>query len=280
MDTKTVQAIKPVSNTSARSLLLTLLGEFVLPDQQPVFTATLLAALAGTGIQEKAGRQAISRAAASGWIDGQKVGRQAAWLLTEKAKGMIADGTEQVKKLGSEGSDWDGNWIVLHITLPESRRVDRVKLYRILGWIGFGNPTPGVWVCPDSTRLHKVKAAIASLDLDTHTLAFSAQTLDFGIPADQLIRQAWDLDAVALHYKTLLASFKNKPGITTDQKLFQYIKLVNAIQRAPAIDPRLPSDLLPEKWPGHKLVSNLTALRREWRTGAHQRWAQLRDTGR
>jgi len=44
---------------SARSLLLTVLGEYVLPSGAPVWTSALLHVSAGLGIEEKAARQAL-----------------------------------------------------------------------------------------------------------------------------------------------------------------------------------------------------------------------------
>ena len=42
---------------SARSLLLTILGEFVLPSDEPPWTATLLHVAGGLGLEEKAARR-------------------------------------------------------------------------------------------------------------------------------------------------------------------------------------------------------------------------------
>ena len=61
---------------SARSLLLTVLGEFVLPTGHPVWTATLIELLGELDVAEKAARQAIMRTADSGWIEGSRIGRE------------------------------------------------------------------------------------------------------------------------------------------------------------------------------------------------------------
>src|SRR5207249_4389756 len=67
---------------SARSLLLTILGEFVLPAEQPVWTSALVRVMAGLGVEEKAARQALARTAADGWIAPSRSGRQVRWDLT------------------------------------------------------------------------------------------------------------------------------------------------------------------------------------------------------
>ncbi len=52
------------SIASARSALISILGELVAPYHQPVRTAALLYALTGVGFGESASRQAIARAGA------------------------------------------------------------------------------------------------------------------------------------------------------------------------------------------------------------------------
>ena len=46
--------------STARSLLLTVFGEYVLPQGRPVWTSTLLQVLAGLDIEEKSARQALT----------------------------------------------------------------------------------------------------------------------------------------------------------------------------------------------------------------------------
>ena len=58
---------------SARSLLLTVLGEYVLPRVEPAWTSTLLHVLGGLGVEEKSTRQSLARMAADGWIVAERV---------------------------------------------------------------------------------------------------------------------------------------------------------------------------------------------------------------
>ena len=59
--------------TSARSLLLTVLGEFVLPRPEPVWTQTLIDVLAELGVEQKSARQALARTAAEGLLASDRV---------------------------------------------------------------------------------------------------------------------------------------------------------------------------------------------------------------
>src|SRR5689334_3106367 len=73
------------SPSSANDYLLTVLGEFVLPEHEPVWTSTLVDALAVLDIGEPSARQALNRADARGLIRGERVGRRTRWQLTDRA---------------------------------------------------------------------------------------------------------------------------------------------------------------------------------------------------
>ena len=77
-----------IGPSSARSLLLTILGEYVRPQGDPVWTGTLVAALRLFGVAEKAARQALARTAAEGWLASTKHGRLARWQLTPAGRGL------------------------------------------------------------------------------------------------------------------------------------------------------------------------------------------------
>src|SRR5579864_2833361 len=77
---------------SARGLLLTLLGEFVLTGGGTAWTSAVLATFARLGIEEKTTRQALMRTAASGWLDPEKIGRRTRWRLTASAQKLLTEG--------------------------------------------------------------------------------------------------------------------------------------------------------------------------------------------
>jgi len=56
----------PLPPASARSLLLTVLGEFLYPRHDPEWTTALIRVLGGLGVESHAARQAITRSAAAG----------------------------------------------------------------------------------------------------------------------------------------------------------------------------------------------------------------------
>ena len=107
---------------SARSLLLTVLGEFVLPGGEPVWTAAFLRALGLLGVEEKAVRQALARSATEGWLAGERHGRRTAWRLTPSGERLLTDGTERIYGFGRPVGDWDGQWLLVLARVPETSR--------------------------------------------------------------------------------------------------------------------------------------------------------------
>jgi phenylacetic acid degradation operon negative regulatory protein len=262
-------------SASARSLLLTLLGEFVYPSKEPVWTSTLVQAFAAVGIAEKAARQTLARAAAAGWIEGGKQGRHAWWAMTPQITRLISEGSQRVRALRHAAQEWPGGWLVLHITLPESRRADRLKLYRVLQWMGFGSPSPGLWVCPHQDRAVAVEQRVKQLGLERDTLAFTAHSLPFGMQQPELTQRAWDIEALAAYYRRLDDQFGALRPRSEEAVFIAHVQLVNALQRLPAVDPGLPAALLPRHWDGERVTRRLEELRARWRDAAHTHWQRL-----
>lgn len=260
---------------SARSLLLTLFGEFVYPSDGPTWTSTLLHAFAGVGVNDKAARQALMRAAAEGWIVGQRDGRRTSWRLTPLSHRMVAEGSRRVRSLRNAAADWDGHWIALHISLTEAQRAERQRLYRALGWLGFGSPAPGLWISPHSSQAETARAKLEALGLSQQTLAMQARALDFGVAERDWVARAWDLEAIAGTYEELIARFSAMRPRTDEATFYAHIELVNALQRLPAVDPGLPAALLPPRWPAVRAAQRLDERRSKWREVAHAYWSAL-----
>ena len=81
---------------SARSMLLTVLGEFVHPRHSSVWTATLLEALGAVGVEEKSARQSLSRTASEGLLTSTRHGRRVLWALTPSGADLLDEGTHRI----------------------------------------------------------------------------------------------------------------------------------------------------------------------------------------
>jgi len=265
---------RQVTAGSARSQLLTVLGELVMPNGNSVWTSSLLYVLTGLGIEEQTARQAIARGAAAGWISGHRRGREVQWDLTEAGRRLIDEGAERVYSMSGERPPWDGNWLIVLVSIPQQRRAVRKKLYAALSWEGFGNPTPGVWLSPHPDRQAGVERVIGTLGLAESTLAFVGRSLHVGLSDAEIVQRAWDLDEVTAEYQQLLIRFSGLQPEPGDPLLFTHIQLVSEWQRFPFLDPQLPSELCPD-WIGQRAAVVFRQLRAQWYDDAQARWREV-----
>lgn len=264
-----------VSVGSARSLLLTILGEFVMPSGEAVWTSSLLRILVGVGTAENSARQAIARSAAAGWIERDKEGRQVRWRLTPMGRRIIDRGARRVYALSAPREPWDGRWRVLVITVPNSHKDVRRKLYRRLGRAGFGNPTVGTWVSPNAETVPAAADVVEDLGLTSYCMSLDGAGLGIGLTDHDIVNQSWDLAGIAERYRESLQRFAGLEITEGDDALFTQVALVNEWQRFPIMDPRLPFELLPEQWPGRSAPAHFEQLRAQWHDVAQRRWREL-----
>lgn len=260
--------------TSARSLLLTILGEFVLPRDEPVWTQVLLDVLGALGVEPKSARQALARTAAEGLLESDRAGRRVRWSLTPSGRRLLTDGAERIYGFGATSRPWDGRWLVLLVSVPEARRQLRHRLRTRLAWAGLGSPAPGVWVSPDPGKQPEVADVLADLDLASVSSSFVGPFGEIGAQS-AVVAQAWDLAEVEAAYEEFLDAFADAEPTTPAEVLAHQIHLVHAWRRFPFLDPRLPAELLPQHWAGTRAAERFALLHARWDHPAQQHWQQL-----
>jgi phenylacetic acid degradation operon negative regulatory protein len=256
---------------SARGLLFTVLGEFVLPAGGSAWTSAFIDVFARLGVEEKAARQALARTAADGWIEPAKSGRRTRWQLTPDGTRLLTEGTERIYAFAGAQRDWDGSWLLVLARVPESDRSARHLLRTRLGWAGLGSPAPGIWLTTHTERASEVGQVLRQAGLADAQI-FTARHHGGGeLPA--LVAQAWDLPAIEQHYAEFLAEFAS-PSADGDP-LIGLIELVHAWRRFPTTDPGLPLSLLPSRWSGERAAKLFTARHAKWSPDAVKRWTDL-----
>ena len=108
--------------SSTRAVVMTVLGEFVLPAGGSAWTQTLVAAMDQLGVRDKATRQALARMEDRGWLSRDRVGRQTRWSLTEPATALLTEGAERIYGFAAGQREWDESWVVLLASVPERDR--------------------------------------------------------------------------------------------------------------------------------------------------------------
>lgn len=267
--------IAPTQRTSstARRILLTILGEFVLPQERPVWNTSLVRATMAGGQTEKAARQVILRAAQSGWLTKSREGKNVCWAPSMKLVELLSEGRQRVYPMERPTVHWDGRWLILQVSLPDAHRKQREPLYRALQWAGFGSPAAGLWVCPYTDRQEEMARAIRKLGLTDIAFGFVGSSIGLGITDQRMVQLSWDLDQITRHYTRLLRNFKQRRN--EESILSRYLSLVTEWQMLPFVDPRLPTALLPANWEGQHLAAEFADMLQSWREPARAQWQQI-----
>ena len=265
---------REIGQESSRSLLMTMLGEFVLPRGGPVWTQALVSALTLLGIEPKSARQALARTAAEGWLESERAGRRVRWSLTPPGRRLLAEGAQRIYAFGRDEMEWDGRWLLLLVSVPESQRDLRHRIRTQLNWAGFGSPAPGVWVSPHASQQAEGERILAGAGLSGSAMSFLASYGQIG-SQDMLMVRSWDLDALQQRYADFIDGFTGLDPATGEAALRAQIRLVHEWRRFPFLDPRLPEQLLPESWSGTKAAGLFRTRHADWHPAAQRHWDRL-----
>jgi phenylacetic acid degradation operon negative regulatory protein len=256
---------RAVGSPAARSLLLTVLGEYVLPRQGEVWQETLVAALTSLGYSEQAARQALSRSSRDGWLKTRRHGRRSVVCLTEASRELLASGAQRIYSFGQPWN-WDGRWLIVVLRVPEQRRAVRHQLRTRLAWAGLGSLGGGIWVTPHVERESELRATIAG-EPDAVARSFVAELGQMGEPR-QLAAEAWDLASVREQYRAFIRDFARARPTSPESFFRQQTLLVHAWRRFPFLDPDLPTELLPPDWPRQRAHGLFVDRHGRWSEGA------------
>jgi phenylacetic acid degradation operon negative regulatory protein len=259
---------------SARSYLLTVLGEFAVQRDSPIWTNAFINALGALGVDEKTVRQTLARSSAKGLLDPEKVGRRTRWHLTPRARNLLREGSQRIYSFHTREREWDQKWIIILIAIPEARRDARYSLRVKLSWAGFALLNAGVWVCPWTDRLAEAENVLEELSLTEVAHIFVGSLTDIDEQSD-LAAEAWDIPTVEAAYEHFEINHLGNLPQSDEDAFVQLTRLVNDWRRLPLLDPDLPKELLPIDWIGNKAAQLFLELRDQLKPNATRWWHEI-----
>jgi phenylacetic acid degradation operon negative regulatory protein len=222
------------------SIVITLFGDAIVPRGGSVWLGTLLEFFKTLDIDAGVVRTAMSRLAADGWLERNKVGRNSFYRLTKKGRQIFDTATKHI--YDPQVSDWTGRFELLLIGSSEGRDASREALKNA----GFGSPLPGVWVAPSGVPVPEEAAHAIRLEVSAED--------DSG---RRLLSESWPLDRTAEAYLKFMKTFEPLRGwigrgesIADTDAFTARILLIHHYRRVVLRDPLLPTALLPRNWPG------------------------------
>jgi phenylacetic acid degradation operon negative regulatory protein len=235
-------AIRPLT---ARSVVLsTLLGY-----HPPALPVSALVRVGGLfGIADRTIRVALTRMVAAGDVvaDGS---------VYQLASRLVQRQAQQDDSCSPRTKPWDGSWEMAIVTAISRSLADRVALRKAMVPLRLAQFREGVWLRP--ANLLRQPGGLVADQCDFFDSRPAAEPLT-------LARSLWDLDAWAAEAVRLRGRLDTATGLQDG-----FIVTAEVLRHL-LIDPCLPAELLPRRWPG-------TGLRERYATFSTIYAGQLRE---
>ncbi len=271
------------SDISARSALVTILGDTVAPLGGTVWLSDVIALAQPFGFSERLVRTSMFRLAAEGWVASERVGRQSRYSLTDYGREETRAAEQRIYRpragTGDAAGDgaWDGSWTLVFVP-PGGEGAD--ELARHLRWRGFAPMADGVAARPNDS-VAETRRLLDRLDIEPPPPVAAAR-FDGDGEAPVVGRGFRDesglADAEAAYQRFLDRYGPVDPdgvGRPLDPTAGFALRtmVVHDLRRARLRDPDLPAAVLPADWVGHRAIGLAAELYRAV-TAPAWRWVE------
>jgi phenylacetic acid degradation operon negative regulatory protein len=246
-----------------QDLVITMLGTYVRPYGDRVWSGGLVVLLGELGFSHGAARVALTRLVRRGLIARMREGRLVHYRVTPRAERLLAEGDGRIFSLGNPRDD-GSTWTLLWHQIPEDRRLERSRLARRLRFLGFGSAQDSVWVSPHD-HSGEVEELLAELDVAEHATSFLARVgAVAGLSA--LVSRAWDLSGLVDRYEAFQSEFspflagRGRAGLSDAEAFLVRTRLVHQFRGFPLLDPELPEEMAPMSRPREQAVETFHDL--------------------
>jgi phenylacetic acid degradation operon negative regulatory protein len=190
--------------------------------------------------------------ARQGWLAQVRLPGGAGYRLTPAAVRRLRQAGDRIYR--REQPRWDGRWHVV-VTERLAERAKRERLRSALGYLGYACLDGATWISPRPS---------VELDALLGAERVRAERFVARYQGDQrgLAARAWDLDGLASAYAAWIGQARailapvagpaTAPDELADETVFAVrSELVHEWRKFLFVDPALPAELLPARWPGN-----------------------------
>ena len=247
-----VQSWRSAPHISARSVLVTILGDALLPVSKSAWLAQLFKLAMPYNFSSRLVRTSLFRLADEGWVTGERHGRQSKYMLTPFAEREFADAAARI--YSNDRPALDGQWtLVLFDGIRISIR-ERDRLARHLGWHGFVALERGVLASPICC-VDTVRQILAEAFPQVLSAVVEAEFPDIGVLVGEgFFASAFAFGDIEKAYRSFVDTYAEfDDGLAKLSPMDAYCArtmLIHDLRRITLRMPPLPGELLPRPWPG------------------------------
>lgn len=234
---------------SARSVLVTILGDSIVPLGGQVWLGELISLMQPFGFSERLVRTSVYRLVAESLLESHRVGRRSRYRLTEHARSefALADG----RIYHAPVVDWTEEWTLVFYEFVTSTE-QRALLGQRLRWAGFVRLATGVRGRPGDGR-GLVADIEERMELVEPLPIATARFDDLAVLArSETLREEFGLAEARARYLDFIERYSDlgaMAGVAGRDAFVLRTMLVHDLRRAALVDPLVPIDLLPADWP-------------------------------
>ncbi len=242
----------------AKSLIVTVYGDAVLPHGGSAWLGSLIDLLAHFGLSERIVRTSVFRLCKDDWLINTQIGRRSYYRVTESGQERFAAAGRRV--YAPLNRVWDRGWHLLMLPPNALDTETRDRLRRELAWLGFGVAAPNVFAHPDydEAAMHRLLGELGVADKVVHMKATHDRAAGPGA-LREMVRGFWDVDRLEHDYAGFLGRFRPvwqalAADGAPDPRVAYVLRtlMIHDFRRILLRDPMLPPDLLPPDWPGQE----------------------------
>ena len=258
---------------SARSVLVTVLGDSVLPVTKTLWLSSLFELTEPFGFSERLVRTSMFRLVAEGWMTNERVGRRSRYSMTLLAVRESEDADHRIYRM--DPRNWDGSWTFAVVETPSISASERDRIVKHLRWHGFVAVGRGLMASPtvglSSLRelLHLVQP-VAAVPIGVWEFDELNSLVEQGYFA-----RFFRLAEIETAYSRFLSRYEpwSSHDIEAATPLEAYAlrtMLVHELRRIRLRAPDMPAELLPPGWIGDRAYHLAAGLYRRLSPGAAQ----------
>lgn len=270
--TTAIQEWASAPHISARSVLVTIIGDTLIPVDSSIWMGQMLELTEGFGFSDRLVRTSMNRLVAEDWVYTERVGRQSRYHLTNLALTESARAEERI--YGSGHVDWSGEWVLVFLP-DELRAAESSKIVEHFRWNGFVPIAGGVLASPDCGA-DSARELLGVVAPDVRPVIAMATFSELGALVDDgffiakadghELTNVWS--SFVERYEPLLADAE---AATSIEAFGLRTMLIHDLRRIRLRWPPFPTQAHPGDWPGvragviaRELYTQLTTASAEW----------------